>query len=170
MKLKHILPLLLILPFLSGCNDSDDVLSIFTQGKWKLTSIFYDKGSKKQVCEDYWGNEASKEASMDLLDQKANFTITFNGAELDDGVQGSYTGRAAGSNISGEWFAEGKHNAFNVYNQSAPDNKEDVLGKAFINALRNAYKYDGDTNGNLRIYFEDKDRKDKRFLLLHIIE
>ena len=39
MKYKYLLLLLLMLPFVCGCNDSDDVSGIFTGKVWKLTYI-----------------------------------------------------------------------------------------------------------------------------------
>ena len=39
MKYKYLLLLLLMLPFVCGCNDSDDVNGIFTGKVWKLTYI-----------------------------------------------------------------------------------------------------------------------------------
>lgn len=42
MKYKYLLLLLLMLPFVSGCNDSDDVNGIFTGKVWKL-DVYYQK-------------------------------------------------------------------------------------------------------------------------------
>ena len=89
---------------------------------------------------------------------------------MEDGDlgMGEYSGYATSSGIKGKWEANGKNNKFTIYNQANPNNNEDKLAKAFINGLINAYKYEGDTY-NLRIYFEDKERKDKRFLMFHVV-
>lgn len=167
MKLKYILPLLLLLPVFSACNQSDDVIEIFTGKTWKLTNIFDSKG---HVCIDEYFLTVSpdvKQESFKKWNQKGNLTINFTGVEVDDGITGTYNGRAINSTISGNWQADGKNNSFFTSGQAEPGSGEDILGKVYIKALINAYKYQGDTAGNLTIYFEDKERKDKRYLLFH---
>lgn len=166
MKFKHVILSLLVLPIISACSQSDDVIAIFSQGEWKLTSIFKDNNKGTDVCKDYWNDDASYDASQALLDISSNFVITFTGVEIEEDVTGTYTGRASTNPISGNWSANGKNNSFSISGQSEPATGEDVLGKAFINALINAYKYEGDTNGNLRIYF--KEGNNKKFLLFHL--
>ena len=51
MKYKYLLLLLLMLPFVSGCNDSDDVNGIFTGKVWKLTYITKKNEHKPY---DFW--------------------------------------------------------------------------------------------------------------------
>lgn len=170
MKLKYILPLLILLPILSACNQSDDVIEIFTKNKWKLTGVFYDKGNKgndPEWCMDYWNdNQAAWEASNKIFKKDDTFIIVFSGVEDGDEVIGSYNGYAANSSIKGNWKANGKNNSFSTSGQAAPGGNEDILGKAYINALINADKYEGDVN-NLRIYFEDPQKKDRRYLMFH---
>lgn len=164
MKLKHLLPLLFVLPLLGGCSNSDDVMDIFTQSTWKLTNIFESTGKPHG---GYWQNEDSHKASMALLKQPANFTITFTGAPMEEAVEGTYNGRAAKSAIAGKWKANGKNNDFAISGQADPGTGEDVFGKAFINGLKNAYAYKGDTNGNLIIYFTEGKGEFKRFMMFH---
>lgn len=168
MKLKYILPLLLLLPVLSACDQTDDVIEIFTGKTWKLTGIFYDKG-RNNLCKDYWNdNQDEMDASYNLSKKNSTYcTINFTGIANGDLGQGGYEGYATNSGIKGKWVADGKNNSFQITEQRNPDNSEDVLGKAFINGLIKAYKYEGDIN-NLRIYFEDKDKKDRRFLMFHV--
>jgi len=165
MKLKYILLLFLLLPTLSACDQTDDVLDIFTGKTWKLTNIFDSKG---RVCiDDYFigVSEKVKEESIKLWDKKDNFTLGFTGVEADGKAKGEYIGRGAHTTFSGKWEADGKSNAFST-NQGDPSGSEDLLAKVFINAIKNAYKYQGDTNGNLTIYFkEEKSNKDKYLLL-----
>ena len=161
MKIKHIIPLLL-LPVLGACSQTDDVIKIFTGKSWKLTNI-NDSGGE-DCTRGYFSNEAQWEESMKLLSEKGNFVITFTGAEVDGEVIGAYNGRTARAAISGKWKANGKNNAFEISGQAAPGNSEDVLGKVFVHALINAYKYEGDTAGNLTIYFKEN-RADKYLLL-----
>jgi len=165
MKLKYILPLFILLPVLSACNQEDDVIEIFTGKTWKLNFISNSKGNN--CIEEYFTNVSSevRDASMEKMSKKENFTINFTAIEVDGEAVGTYLGRATNSTISGDWQANGKKNTFIITKQANPNNNEDLLGKVFINALITAYKYEGDTAGNLTIYFEDKDRKEKRQLI-----
>lgn len=152
----------LILPVVGACDQTDDVIAIFTQGNWKLTSVV--EGSK--LCTDYWENdEAATTAYSEARAKSNNLTLTFTGAVIEGEAMGTYTGRASENNISGEWTANGKNNNFSI---TVPEvsNNEDVLGKVFIRALKNAYKYSGDTGGNLNIYFSDPEKANKKRILL----
>lgn len=164
MKLKYILLLLLALPMLSACDQSDDVIDIFTGKTWKLTNIFDADG---RVCiEDYFVGVSStiRENAMDNWAKEGNMVIQFISAvEVNGVVTGEYTGRAVRTTLSGKWETNGKTNAFST-NQGNPVAGEDILGTAFVNAWKNAYKYEGDTNGNLTIYFKEKN-VDKYLLL-----
>ncbi|NDV84566.1 DUF4847 family protein [Bacteroides sp. 51] len=164
MRLKYALLLLLLLPALSACDQTDDVLDIFTGKTWKLTNIYTSKG---KVCiDDYFTGVSPevKKESMRLWAMKDNFTISFTGAEVDDGVTGEYAGRGAHTTISGKWNANGSNNAFST-NQGDPAGNEDLLGQVFIRAIKTAYKYEGDTAGNLTIYF--KEGSTDKYLLLY---
>jgi len=169
MKLKYIALLLLMLPVFSACNQEDDVIDIFTGKRWKLNFIV---DSKNKNCIDSYFTGVSaevKQASMDKMENLGNFVIDFTGVEVDGEAIGTYSGRATNTTISGNWQANGKSNAFST-DQGDPSNNEDLLGKVFIKAFKTAYKYEGDTAGNLTIYFEDEDRKDKRALILFVVK
>lgn len=168
MKLNHFLLLLLALPMLSACNQTDDVIDIFTGKTWKLTGIFYDKGSN-EWCMDYWNSKEEKDASDKLFEKAETYTIRFTGIKNENAGQGEYEGYATHSAIKGQWVANGDNNSFQIGGQAPPGNNEDVLAKAFINGLIGASKYEGDEN-NLRIYFEDTDKKDRRFLMFHVVK
>ena len=64
MKYKYLLLLLLMLPFVSGCNDSDDVNGIFTGKVWKLTYITKKNEHKPY---DFWGDKDKYEQSVYCL-------------------------------------------------------------------------------------------------------
>ena len=164
MKLKYILFLLLSLPILSACDQTDDVLEIFTGKNYKLTNIFDSKG---RVCIDAYFIGASaetKEESMKQWAKEGNFTIGFTGAEVNGVVTGEYSGKGAHTTFSGKWKANGDSNAFST-EQGDPSGSEDLLAKVFINAIKTAEKYEGDTNGNLTIYF--KENGTDKYLLLY---
>ena len=50
-----------MLPFVSGCNDSDDVNGIFTGKAWKLTYITKKNEHKPY---DFWGDKDKYEQSF----------------------------------------------------------------------------------------------------------
>lgn len=159
MKLKYIITLILMLPILSACNQTDDVIEIFTGKNWKLNYIADSKGD---CMRSYVNDEAQWDAAMEQLKKDGNFIISFTGAEVEGVVIGEYNGRAT-LQLSGKWEANGKNNSFKTTPESAGAS-ETLLGKVFVEALKNAYKYEGDTNGNLRIYFKEKNVN--RYLLL----
>lgn len=166
MKLKYILPLFLFALLFSSCSQSDDVIAIFTEnGKaWKISDVFNEDGSRSR---EEWSDEEAFNKSEELRQKDGNFTIRFQGAELDGYVSGSYTGYASKGAISGKWTANGKNNTFTTSSQNAPSG-EDVLGRIFANALAYAYKYEGDIN-NLRIYYTDPNKKTKKYIMLHVV-
>lgn len=170
MKIKHIIALLSILPLIGACDQSDDVIAIFAQGQWKLTYIYEDNSKGKDICVDYWANDKEALNAYEEAHKKTNsYVVTFTGVEIDGEIGGTYSGRASENNISGNWTADGKSNAFSVSNQNEPTS-EDILGRVMIRALKNAYKYDGDTGGNLRIFFRDPDKNNsKRFLRFNLL-
>ena len=75
MKYKYLLLLLLMLPFVSGCNDSDDVNGIFTGKVWKLTYITKKNEHKPY---DFWGDKDKYEQSIkNYINKEGAYTIKF---------------------------------------------------------------------------------------------
>ena len=74
MKYKYLLLLLLMLPFVSGCNDSDDVNGIFTGKVWKLTYITKKNEHKPY---DFWGDKDKYEQSIKNYINKEVVVIPF---------------------------------------------------------------------------------------------
>lgn len=158
-----ILLLCACLPFLSACDETDDTAAIFLGKTWKLTNVFT---GATHIATDYWDDEDSKNASYELLEGSSNFTITFASTIIDGAdISGTYNGKAANRTVSGEWYANGKSNVFETSGETAPSESLDILEQVFVYALINAYKYDGDTNGNLRIFFNDPIKGGTRRLL-----
>ena len=113
--LKYILVALPIM--LGGCNQEDDIMEIFTSGKWQLIN-YYIGGNW-----DDWNNDLS---------------ITFH----DDGT---FEGTLSGGTFSGKWTANPDNRSF-----SATDIQTSIRtsGKndEFVNALKSAKYYKGDSN------------------------
>lgn len=146
-----------LLPLLSGCDNEDDVIGIFTGKTWKLSRLT-NKGSNAQFYPNLWNNnvEEMKKSLDKLYNQKGTFTLNFEGTELDGELMGTtVNGQGIKSSVSGTWKADGKSQSLSLYlkvnNNSA---ESDALAKAFISGLQNVYKYEGDAN-SLTLYFKD---------------
>ena len=74
-----------LLPLLSGCDNEDDVIGIFTGKTWKLSRLT-NKGSNAQFYPNLWNNnEEEMKKSLDkLYNQKSTFTLNFEGTELEE--------------------------------------------------------------------------------------
>lgn len=151
--------LLLLLPLFSGCNDSDDVQSIFTGKTWRLTYINFKDQAGMMGGFD--------EKSMKIFeDNKAAYTITFTGTEEDNRISGSISGKVITADIKGTWSANGKSNEFhaNIGNVSEPN---DALAKKFIEGLSSASSYTGDEK-NLFIYYKPSSGQQTYVLAFHV--
>ncbi|KAA6323112.1 hypothetical protein EZS27_027417 [termite gut metagenome] len=169
MRFSYLSVFALFFSFFVGCNQTDDLKGIFMGKTWKLTEICYDNGD---LCKDYWVTASGgfdQEAFAISYKQKAVkecFTLILSGMENDGKVSGQYRGRAATVELSGNWSADGQSRAFRTSYQSAEMDK-DVLGRAFVNAIKNAEFYSGDYD-NLTIYF--KEGQVRKYLLMHVLK
>ena len=79
-----------LLPLLSGCDNEDDVIGIFTGKTWKLSRLT-NKGSNAQFYPNLWNNnEEEMKKSLDkLYNQKNTFTLNFERTELDGEQMGT---------------------------------------------------------------------------------
>ena len=144
-----------LLPLLSGCDNEDDVIGIFTGKTWKLSRLT-NKGSNAQFYPNLWNNnEEEMKKSLDkLYNQKNNFTLNFEGSDVNGELMGTtVTGHGIHSNADGTWKADGKSQSLSL-NVKINGSESDPLGKAFISGLQNVYKYEGDAN-SLTLYFKD---------------
>ena len=149
--LKGWLLWMLLCPLLAGCTNDDDMIAIFTGKSWKLTYIAAE-GTNKQY--DFWGgNETAFQNSMDALKNTANFVIGFEGNDLNGIAGGTFSGRGILYTFDGTWSADGESNALSLSLKDA-STERDVLASAFMQGLRNAYRYSGDSQ-NLYIYYKE---------------
>lgn len=160
MKYKYLLLLLLALPFISGCERSDDVTGIFTGKTWKLTYITV-ADSKTPHLYNFWGNAETYEKAIKELNQDGAYTISFTGMESDNIVEGKFSGVLLDklSEYSGSWHADGKSNDFSA-NVEKTRNIKALLDNYFITGLKSATRYEGNYD-NLHLYFTYKDRANK---------
>ncbi len=155
-KDKWILGLLFILlPLLSGCTTSDDVHRIFTGKTWKLTYISKGKGG---AWYRFPNTSDSDYTAYGPSTGTRRFTITFNGAESDHVVSGSFS-TAGTVSTNGTWSANGESKAFSAkISGGATLEKGDKLAAIIKDAISNADKYSGDEM-NLFLHFTyEKDR------------
>ncbi|WP_455673594.1 DUF4847 family protein [Phocaeicola sp.] len=133
MKLKHILYILLVLPFLWSCNDEDNVDDIFASGTWHLVN-YYTKANWDKRNGDPKYKPTDQGSS---IIQK--FTLNFNS-------NGTFTGSMQNvSNFEGTWQADGKDRTVFLKINGNP-NTSSAYNKEFIEALKNVAFYQGDSN------------------------
>lgn len=136
MKLKSILYILMILPFLWSCNDEDDVEEIFVSGTWHVVNYFgkanWDKrnGDPKYKPTDTEGLNALRTIQA--------FTLLFN-------VDGSFVGKMQSGNFKGKWQADGKERTIRLRIEGNP-NTSSSYDREFVETLQNVVFYQGDSN------------------------
>lgn len=153
MKYKYLL-LLLILPFMSGCSNADDVSGIFTGKIWKLT---YITEKNKYVPYDFWGDKGKHEQSIKYINKEGSYTVKFEGETTDDVIRGKCSVTLYSTSCLGTWNANGENNSFSASVKGA---ENDPLGfsNRFVEGLNKATSYKGDYN-NLYIYYDEGGRE-----------
>lgn len=146
----------LALPLLSSCNNTDDLTEIFTGKTWKMSRLT-NKGSESPFYPGIWDSQEAMDRSLNQLKQEGNFTLRFEGNELDGEMIGAtLSGRGINTSFTGTWNADGKNQSLTLSLKTNGATEGDPLAKAFINGLRNVYKYEGDAN-SLTLFYKDKD-------------
>lgn len=163
--LKNILTVVLIVTALSSCNDTDDVVKIFTKDTKKVTMLLSATSTNPKE-QDLWnGNAKAKEESVRLRNEPGNYEIIFDSEdEPEDGIiRGTFKGRAIKTTLEGTWSADGKTQKMSmILNRGiGPGSETDIMAKEFIRALDNkVYKYQGDTQ-SLSLFYEEKNPLNK---------
>ena len=141
-KIKHILYLLLALPFMTRCNNEDDINEIFVSGTWNVGN-FYNGGKWDKV------NDGALPKYTKELDIKAlnAMTVSF----LKDGT---LQGQIATGTFSGNWQANGDDRTVSI-TQLKVNGTPSGMSKEFIEALKAASFYKGDSN-YLKLANEEK--------------
>lgn len=147
--------MLLLLPLFAGCNDTDDVVGIFTGKTWKLNYITVDGGHEMF---NFWENKDQENQSINELKKNGSYHVTFT-ASLIEGhtVKGKIEGNLInGGSLTGSWNANGKNNNFQATvtgNYKINGNKEiDFLAEKFLEGLNSATSYEGDSNNLFILY------------------
>ena len=153
--LKHIcrVLILILIPALVSCDGGDDLVTIFTGKTWKLSRLTIP-GSSAQFPQSFWSDETSFNNSMKAFKNEKNFTIIFEGVEVNNVMSGtSLTAKGIKATLSGVWDADNLNRNFSISNVRVTTAETDILAKTFIAGLQTAYKYDGNAN-SLVIYFK----------------
>lgn len=142
----------LFVPVLSACEQEDDVIDIFTGKTWYMTYIAVE-GQNKMY--DFWqGDQDVREKSFKTI-AGDNYTLVFEGAEVNGTAGGTFTGKATSASVNGDWNANGDNRELKITIKSGGGTDTDkYLGKAFMDGLKSAFKYGGD-NKNLYIYYKE---------------
>lgn len=150
-KNKWLLLIFLLLPVLSGCNDTDDVQQIFTGKTWKLNYITTKNGHEMF---NFWDNDtAAREESMKRLRESGTYQINFSGTTTDDIINGNINGTLIIANINGTWSANARSQDFSAAVKSGSE--KDILAKKFIEILNKADSYSGSDENNLYLNYEN---------------
>jgi hypothetical protein len=150
--------LTVILLSAGSCGTTDDVVGIFTGKTWKLTVITAEDSDKQYPFWDGGVSGPAFEKSMDLLAKAGNFTITFTGAALEEGItSGAFSGRGVATSFSGKWRVDDASRTLQMGVDPPVGTESDVFAKAFITGLLNAKRYEGDFN-NLYIYYKEENK------------
>lgn len=142
MKLKSILYIIALLPLLASCNNEDDIQEIFVSGTWNVGN-FYTGGNWNKYNEGGLPRY-TKEEELKILNQ---MTILFM-------ENGTLQGQTTNGTFTANWEANGKDRTVRISNiktTASPTGK----GKEFIEALKEAAFYKGDSN-YLKFAAEDK--------------
>ncbi len=152
-KLMNLMLACLLIATLQACNNEDDVIEIFTDKTWKLSRLT-NEGSSEQFYTGLWNSEQERESSWEALQQEGNFTLTFNLADVEGSVIGTCEARGIRASISdASVTADGKDHTLSISGRIT-GSETDKLASAFLNALLNVYKYEGDAN-SMTLYYKD---------------
>lgn len=156
-KLTSYISLLLLfitLPLLNSCSSDDDVMEILTGKSWKLARLT-TKGSHAPFMQNLWANETEYNNTMTALKQNGNFTIAFEGAEVNNEMIGrTFSARAIIATINnGTWHTE-KNSRHLTLEGKVNGTETDPLTKEFFKGLANVFKYEGDSR-SITLYYKD---------------
>lgn len=145
MKLKSILYILMVLPFLWSCNNEDDVEEIFASGTWYILN-YYGKANwdKRNGDPTYKATDAEGRKALEVI---TKYSLIFKS-------DGTIVGGMQNGEFTGKWQADGKDRTVHITIDGKP-NTSPAHNKEFIDALTNARFYQGDSN-YLMLAPEDK--------------
>ncbi len=151
----RLLLMLALIPVFGGCNTEDDLVRIFTGKTWKMSRITLEGKGGEQFGAIVWDSETAFNQSIGLLKAENNFTVIFEGNEVNGELIGNnlIVNGVKVKNATGTWTADGKTNEISLkLNISASET--DPLAKEFIKGMQNVFKYEGDEN-QITLYYKE---------------
>jgi hypothetical protein len=148
MKTKILFLLLSVLPFISGCNNTEDVKTLLVGKTWRLSSFMYNDNV---ITDRYPTADEIFKNNPNGFYLKFNENYTFNG-------------QAINCSFNGTWSGDGKSNDFSMnITSSAGSDDSQLIASDFVKAVKNAYSYKADDN-ILSIYYTYNGRNEHMVL------
>lgn len=135
MNFKNILCLLFTLPLFWGCTE-DDIDEIFISGTWNVVNYFTKADWDKRNGEPVYKQDNKDD--VESLKVISTFTLIFH-------ENGTFEGTMQNARFDGTWDANGKERTVHMSIQGNPDTAS-RFNKQFIDALKEATYYQGDSN------------------------
>ncbi len=135
MNFKNILCLLFTLPLFWGCTE-DDIDEIFISGTWNVVNYFTKADWDKRNGEPVYKQDNKDD--VESLKVISTFTLIFH-------ENGTLEGTMQNARFDGTWDADGKERTVHMSIQGNPDTAS-RFNKQFIDALKEATYYQGDSN------------------------
>lgn len=135
MNFKNILCLLFTLPLFWGCTE-DDIDEIFISGTWNVVNYFTKADWDKRNGEPVYKQDNKDD--VESLKVISTFTLIFH-------ENGTLEGTMQNARFDGTWDADGKERTVHLSIQGNPDTAS-RFNKQFIDALKEATYYQGDSN------------------------
>lgn len=137
MKSKFLFLLILIIPFIQGCNNTDDLETILVGKTWRLSS-FYD--SKGEVI--------PYDGAKELFENNpSSFVITFH--------ESTFSGKALNKTFSGTWKGDGNTNSFSFYIDKTTGSDSEQIAIDFFNAIKDVDSYRNADENNLELNYSE---------------
>lgn len=132
MKNKIIFLLLTVIPFLGGCNNTEDLKGLIVGKTWRLDCFYYKSGDA--ILDRY------PTANKILENNPNGFYLKFN-------ENNTFTGQAINSSFSGTWTGNSRSNDFSMtITQIAGSDDSQAIASDFVKAVSGAYSYKADEN------------------------
>ena len=129
----------------------ETAIDILTGKTWYMTYIAVE-GQNKMY--DFWqGDQEAREKSFKTI-VGDNYTLVFDGTEVNGTAGGACVGKAISVFAHGEWSANGNSRELKITLKNTGTDTDKYLGKAFMDGLKSAFKYGGDSK-NLYIYYKE---------------
>lgn len=136
MKLKHLIYIICLLPFCWSCNNEDNIDEIFVSGTWNVVNYFGKANWDRRDGEPVYKKNTPE--GYNALEVISTFTLTFD-------EDGTFKGTMQNETFEGNWLADAHGRTIQLTIKGNPANTS-MLNKEFIETLKKAARYQGDSN------------------------